>query len=186
MIRIVGMSGSLRRESFNTAALHAAAELLPPDVAMTVASIGDLPFYNEDVRLVGYPETVQRLRAQIETADAVLIATPEYNYSVPGVLKNAIDWASRRPNPSFYDKPVAIMGASSGIRGTVRGQLHLRQILAGLNAHVLPKPELMIGNAATLIGANGRISDVKTREEIAALMAALTAWVLRLRHAATV
>ena len=107
--------------------------------------------------------------------------TPEYNYSVPAVLKNAIDWASRKPDQPFSDKPVAIMGASSGIRGTVRGQLHLRQILVAINAHVLPKPEVMIGNAASLVTEDGRVHDEATRKHIADLLLALTLWTKRLK-----
>lgn len=180
MLKFVGICGSLRRLSFNTALLNAAVELLPEGVSLDILKIDDLPFYNEDLREGGEPDTVKRLRAAITAADAVLIVTPEYNYSVPAVLKNAIDWASRPPDKPFNEKPVVLMGASSGIRGTVRAQLHLRHVLASINAHVLPKPELMVSHAARLI-EDGRLHDEATRKHIADLLLALKKWTERLK-----
>jgi chromate reductase, NAD(P)H dehydrogenase (quinone) len=180
-MRIAGICGSLRRHSFNSAVMRAAGELLPEGVSLDVLRIDDLPFYNEDIREAGLPEAVVRFRTAVSAADAVLIVTPEYNYSVPGMLKNAIDWASRPPQQCFNEKPVALMGASSGVRGTVRAQLHLRHIMASINAHVLPKPEVMVGHAASLIGEDGRVHDEATRKHVADLLLALTKWAERLR-----
>src|SRR3954466_6152813 len=132
-MKIVGMSGSLRKGSFNSAALRAAQRLAPAGATIEIAEIGDLPLYNDDVRAAGYPPAAERLRAQLGAADAILFVTPEYNYSISGVLKNAIDWASRPPNQPFDGMPIAIMGASGGILGTARAQYHLRQMMVFLN-----------------------------------------------------
>ena len=122
-LRVLGVSGSLRRGSFNTAALRTAQELAPEGMTIEIADISEIPPYNDDVRQEqGYPPPVERLRAEIAAADALLFVTPEYNYSVPGVLKNAIDWASRPPNQPLDGKPVAIMGASPSLLGTARAQ----------------------------------------------------------------
>lgn len=181
-LRILGISGSLRARSYNTAALRAAAELLPADARMEFAEIGDLPPYNEDVKEKGFPPPAARLREQIRSADALLIVTPEYNYSVPGVLKNAIDWASRPPDQPFNEKPIAIMGASPGILGSARAQYHLRQCFIYLNAHILNKPEVMISQAPSRFDENGTLRDEPTRELIRQLLAALVDWTRRLRH----
>jgi chromate reductase len=184
MIKVLGISGSLRRASFNTAALRAAAELAPEGMAVAVHDgLADIPPYDDDVRTgTGYPPAVAALRAAVQAADAVLIATPEYNYSISGVLKNAIDWASRPPEQPFDGKPIAIMGASGGMLGTARAQYDLRKIFVFLNGHVLNKPEVMIAQAATRFDAAGRLTDEKTRETIAAQMVALRDWTLRLRR----
>jgi chromate reductase len=128
-MKILGISGSLRKESFNTRLLHVAQTLAPAGVTIEVFDLAPIPLYNEDVRAAGYPPPVAALREAIRGADALLFATPEYNYSVSGVLKNAIDWASRPPDVPLLDKPAAVMGASTGLNGTVRAQFHLRQIL---------------------------------------------------------
>ncbi|AOO84900.1 NADPH-dependent FMN reductase [Bosea vaviloviae] len=180
-VRIIGISGSLRAGSFNTAALRAAIELAPEGVTIETAEIGDLPLYNDDVRLVGFPPPAQRLREQLSAADAILFVTPEYNYSIPGVLKNAIDWASRPPSQPFDGKPVAIMGASGGILGTARAQYQLRQMLIFLNAFPINKPEVMIGQAPTKFDEDGRLTDEPTRDFIRQLLEALAAWTNRLR-----
>lgn len=180
-MKILGLSGSLRKGSFNTAALRAAAEVLPEGVTLEIAEIGDLPLYDDDIRQAGYPASVQRLRDQLAGADAILFATPEYNYSISGVLKNAIDWASRPPEQPFNEKPVAIMGASGGILGTARAQYQLRQMLVFLNAHPINKPEVMIGQAQTKFDAQGKLTDEPTREFIRALVAALVAWTKRIK-----
>ena len=139
-MRILAISGSLRRESLNTAALRAARDLAPAGTAVEVHTLREVPPYDEDVRVEGLPEPVQRLRAAIGEAAAVLICTPEYNYSVPGVLKNAIDWASRPPDQPFDGKPVAIMGVSPSHLGTARAQYHLRLVFVFLNGLVLNRP----------------------------------------------
>lgn len=172
MIEVIGISGSLRRKSYNTLLLHTAIKLAPEDMLITPASI-DLPLYNEDLHEQGDPVEVINLKAQIAKADAVLIVTPEYNYSVPGVLKNAIDWVSRPPEQPFSGKPVAIMGASPGKFGTARAQYHLRQTFVCLNAAVLNKPEVMVGGVKGLFDENGQMTDQATREHVAKQLMAL-------------
>ncbi|HYF54619.1 MAG TPA: NADPH-dependent FMN reductase [Salinarimonas sp.] len=180
-IRVLGISGSLRKGSYNTAALRAAQELAPEGMTIETAVIGDLPHYDDDIRVAGYPPEVARFRAQVAAADAVLFVTPEYNYSIPGVLKNAIDWASRPPEPAFNDKPVAIMGASGGVIGTARAQYQLRQMLVFLNAHPINKPEVMIGQASTKFDEAGKLTDEPTKQFIRDLLGSLATWTRRLR-----
>ena len=179
-IQLLGISGSLRKNSFNTALLRAAQELAPAGMSIGAADISTLPLYNEDVREKGYPAPVQVLRDQIKAADAVLIATPEYNYSIPGVLKNAIDWASRPPEQPFDGKIVGIVGASPGRLGTARAQYHLRQCFVFLNAAVLNRPEVMVGGAAQVF-KDGKLVDAPTRQFVADLLAALAVAVGRQR-----
>jgi chromate reductase, NAD(P)H dehydrogenase (quinone) len=183
-IRVLGISGSLRRGSFNTAALRAARELVPTGMDLEIyEGLREIPPYDDDLRQgQGYPPAVAELRARIKAADALLIATPEYNYSVPGVLKNAIDWASRPPEQPFDGKPIAIMGASPGALGTARAQYHLRQMFVFLNGMVLNRPEVMIAQAGTRFDAEGRLTDEKTREFVQALLVALKDWTERLRR----
>jgi len=181
-LKVLGISGSLRKSSFNTATLRAAQELAPEGMSLSIYPIGDIPLYDDDIRAAGYPAPVQALRGAIKGADAVLLATPEYNYSTSGVLKNAIDWASRPPEQPFDGKPVAIMGASAGVLGTARAQYHLRQIFVFLNGHVLNKPEVMIGGAGNRFDSDGKLTDEATRGFIKAQMEALRDWTLRLRR----
>ena len=146
-IRVVGISGSLRAGSYNTAALRAAIALAPEGMTIETAEIGDLPLYNDDVRVAGYPPAVQRLRDQLSAADAILFVTPEYNYSIPGVLKNAIDWASRPfPENVLRYKPTAVVGASTGLFGAVWAQAEVRKTMKASGAHVL-ESELPVGMA---------------------------------------
>jgi chromate reductase len=182
--RVLGISGSLRRGSFNTAALRAARELAPAGMEIEIyEGLREIPPYDDDVRQgQGYPAPAEDLRARIKAADALLIATPEYNYSVPGVLKNAIDWASRPPEQPFDGKPIAIMGASPGPLGSARAQYHLRQMFVFLNGMVLNRPEVMIAQANTRFDAEGRLTDEKTREFVQALLVALKDWTERLRR----
>ena len=177
-LRILGISGSLRQASHNTALLRTAMDLAPPGIEVEVADIRDIPLYDEDLRAKGLPEGAQRFRDQIAKADGILIVTPEYNFSLPGVLKNAIDWASRPPQPPFAGKPLGIMGASSGLSGTMRAQYHLRQVAVFLDMHVMNKPEVFVRSAAEKI-TDGRVTDEPTRKVIAEHMAALEKWVRR-------
>lgn len=179
-IKVLGISGSLRAGSYNTAALRAAQELAPDGVCVETFNLAAIPLYNEDVRAAGLPASVQELRDAIAGADALLFATPEYNYSIPGVLKNAIDWASRPPDQPFDGKPTAIMGASPGRIGTARAQYHLRQMCVFLNMHILNKPEVMIGGAADAFDSGDRLVDETTRGFVRGLLAALAAWTRRL------
>ena len=178
------ISGSLRSGSYNTAALRAAAELAPEGITIVEEGIADIPLYNEDVKAAAFPAAVVRLQHAIASADAVLIATPEYNYSVPGVLKNAIDWVSRTDPQPFADKPVAIMGASPGALGTARAQYDLRRMFVYLDAHLLNKPEVMISAAHTRFDADGRLTDQATRKFVASLLTALRDWTHRLQASA--
>jgi chromate reductase len=172
-MHILGISGSLRQGSLNTAALRACASLLPEGVTLSLADLSKVPLYNEDIRTQGLPSSVQQLREQIKAADAILIATPEYNYSFPGVLKNAIDWASRPPDQPFDGKPIALMGATPGGLGTSRAQYHLRQVFIYLNGHVLNRPEVMISAAPTKFDNDGKLTDESTAENLRKLLAAL-------------
>lgn len=178
---ILGISGSLRQASFNTAALRAAQELAPGGVSIDIATLGDIPLYDDDLKATGLPGPVTELAGKIAAADAVLIATPEYNYSISGVLKNAIDWVSRVPNQPFAGKPVAILGVSGGLLGTARAQYDLRKIFVFLDAHVLNKPEVMIGGASSRFDAEGHLTDEATRQFLASQIVALQAWAIKLR-----
>jgi chromate reductase len=181
-VRVLGISGSLRKASFNSAALRAASELMPPDMTLEIFNeIGNFPLYNEDVKAQGFPKAVEDLGRRIAAADALLIVTPEYNYSVPGVLKNAIDWVSRLPEQPFNKKPVAMMGASMGMLGTIRAQLHLRHICVYLNMFPLNKPEVYIAKAQEKFDSQGTLTDEPTREQIRKLLAALDGWTRQLR-----
>jgi chromate reductase, NAD(P)H dehydrogenase (quinone) len=181
-VRILGIAGSLRRGSFNAATLRTAQELAPTGMTIDIFDIAPIPLYNEDVRQQGFPAPVEDLRARIKAADGLLIVTPEYNYSIPGVLKNAIDWASRPPEQPFDGKVIALMGASVGAIGTARAQYHLRQCFVFMNGLVLNQPEVMIGAAGTRFDAQGKLIDEKSRELIAALLVGLRDWALRLRR----
>ena len=180
-INVLGFAGSLRQGSYNKAALRAAVELAPAGMTIETFDLAPIPLYNEDVKQQGFPPPAQALREKIRAADALLIVTPEYNYSIPGVLKNAIDWASRPPDQPFEDKPIAIMGASPGRLGTARAQYHLRQCFVFLNGVVLNRPEVMIGGAAQLFDDQLRLTDEATRGFVGKLLAALAAAVRRRR-----
>jgi chromate reductase len=154
-VRILGLAGSLRRQSYNRAALRAAVQLAPQDAAVEVFELDGIPGFNQDEEQ-NPPAKVAELKQRVRSADAILLVTPEYNYSVPGVLKNAIDWASRPYGDSAWNgKPVAIMGASIGTFGTARAQYHLRQTFVFLNMFPINQPEVMIGNAAERFDAQG-------------------------------
>lgn len=179
-IRILGIAGSLRRESYNRAALRAATELVPEGALLETFELDDIPIFNQDEDR-NPPAKVAELKRRIREADAILFVTPEYNYSVPGVLKNAIDWASRPYGDSAWNgKPAAIMGASVGAFGTARAQYHLRQILVFLNMFPINQPEVMIGNAAARFDQEGNLTDEPTKELIRQLLQNLVMWTQRL------
>ena len=182
-LTILAIPGSLRRGSFNRSLARAAAELAPPGVIVEIADLKDLPVYDEDVNAAGPPPAVLDLKRRIAEADAVFIATPEYNHGVPGVLKNAIDWTSRRPNQPWKGKPVALAGASDGGWGTVRAQLALRPTLACLDARVVENPEVHVSHAQDKIDAEGRLTDEKTRELLRRLLEVLVSRVPEKRPA---
>jgi chromate reductase len=181
-LKVLGISGSLRKNSFNTAALRACAELMPAGMTMTYARIDDIPLFNQDVFDAGLPEPAKRFRAEVAAADGLLIASPEYNFSVTAALKNAIDWGSRAPNQVFQDKPSALFSASGGPLGGARVQYDLRRILSQLWGHVLPRPEVFIGNAASKFDAQGRLSDETTRKFLTELLAGFRDWIVRMQR----
>jgi chromate reductase len=175
-ISVLGICGSLRKASYNMAALRAAIALKPAGMSVTVADISQIPPYNEDVRVVGFPPSVETLRQEIAASDALLFACPEYNYSMSGVLKNAIDWASRPPDQPFAGKPCAIIGAAAGMAGSARAQYDLRRSCVFLDMHPLNKPEVLIGQAHTKFDAEGNLLDEVAKNLIRDLMAALAGW----------
>jgi chromate reductase len=172
-MNVLGISGSLRQASYNTMALRAAQKLAPEGMRIEIADISTIPLYNDDVRAAGYPDTVTQLKERVRAADAVLLVTPEYNFSIPGVLKNTLDWLSRPPAPPFDGKPVAIMGASPGMLGTARVQYHLRQVLLFLNTFTVNKPEVFINQAASKFSAEGELTDAPTAQMITELLQSL-------------
>jgi chromate reductase len=179
-IHILGLSGSLRKHSYNTAALRATQELLPEGMTLEIFDLSPIPMCNED--LADLPSSVQALRERIAAADALLIATPEYNHSISGVLKNALDWASHLPGQPCDGKPVAVFGVSTGRSGTLRAQLHLREVCAALNMLVLNRPEVFISQAREKFDAQGRLIDERTRQQLQALLEAFAIWTRRLKH----
>lgn len=180
VMTILGFAGSLRKASYNKALLHAAVELAPKNVKIEVFDLDGIPLFNQDLEQQ-LPEKVKAFKAKIRASDAILIATPEYNYSIPGVLKNAIDWASRPyPDNAFDDKPVAVMGASIGMLGTARAQYHLRQCFVFLNMYPLNKPEVMVTYAPQKFDENGQLTDEETRERVTTLLQSLVAWTKKL------
>ena len=180
-LKVLGISGSLRRNSFNTAALRACAELMPAGMTLTYARIDDIPLFNQDVFDAGLPEPAKRFRAEVAAADGLLIASPEYNFSVSAALKNAIDWGSRAPNQVFMDKPVAIFSASGGPLGGARVQYDLRRILTQLWAYPLPRPEVFIGMANTKFDAQGRLTDETTKKFLTDLLNGFRDWIVRMQ-----
>ncbi|TDB04272.1 NADPH-dependent FMN reductase [Halomonas marinisediminis] len=180
-LKVLAISGSLRKDSYNTAALRAAREAAPADISIEFADLSRIPLYDQDQRDQEVPAAVARLAEQIKEADALLFATPEYNYSMSGVLKNAIDWVSReRPQP-FAGKPAAIMSASMSLLGGVRAQYDLRRTMVALDMHCVNKPEVMISSAHQRFDAEGRLADETTREFIAKLVTALGDWTRQLQ-----
>ena len=180
-LRVLGFAGSLRQGSFNRAALRAAIELAPAGMTIETFDLAPIQPYNEDVKQRGFPPPEQEFRESIRAADALLIVTPEYNRGVSGVLKNAIDWASRPPDQPFHGKPTAIFGASPGMIGTAVAQYDLRRCLGVLNALVMNQPSVMIGQAAQKFDDQGRLTDQPTREIIGKLLVALADWTGRCR-----
>jgi len=174
---ILGIAGSLRTASLNRAALRAAQQLVPEGVSLEIFDLDGIPPFNQDDEK-NPPERVVQFKQRIRAADAILMVTPEYNYSIPGVLKNAIDWASRPYGDSAWEgKPVALMGASVGAQGTSRAQYHLRQVFVFLNMYPLNRPEVMITNATRHFDEEGNLTDEDTKAHIQKLLAALVAWV---------
>jgi chromate reductase len=180
-LHILGIAGSLRRASFNRGLIRAATQVAPPGISVTAFELHELPMYDGDLEAEGDPTPVSALKRAIGEADALLLATPEYNHCVPGVLKNAIDWASRPPRAAVLTgKPVAVMGASPGRGGTARAQAQLRDGLTFTGSLVLPLPELLVPLAGAKFDERGDLVDEGTRVEIRDLLVALAAWTRRL------
>lgn len=176
-MKILGMVGSLRRGSYNRMLMNAARALLAKGNSLELADLSQLPLYSEDLHNEQeFPESVQKLRDQISQADALLISTPEYNYSISGVLKNAIDWASVSPDVPLKRKPVAIMGATPNQFGTVRAQMHLRDILFGAGAEPLYKVEVLVASAKEKFDDAGALVDKETQKFLVQLLEALEEW----------
>ena len=176
MTRILALSGSLRAGSTNTAVLNTLADLAPADVELVIYDYSDVPLYNGDL---SPPPAVEALKAAIAAADAVIIATPEYNYSLPGVLKNAIDWASRPAYASvFRDKPTGVVSAAASIAGGARAQAHLKTVLLGMGTPVFPWPELLVAQAHTKV-ADGRVTDPVSNKFIGEYLDGFLAWIRR-------
>jgi chromate reductase len=181
LITILGFAGSLRKNSFNKSILRASVELCPENAKLEIFDLEGIPPFNQDLENQP-PEKVRNFKEKIKAADAILIATPEYNYSIPGVLKNATDWASRPyPDNAFEDKPVAIMSASTGMLGGSRAQYHLRQTFVFLNMYPINYPEVIVSFAKEKIDKDGKLTDEKTREKIRELLESLIAWTIKLK-----
>jgi len=181
-ITLMGFAGSLRKGSYNKALLRAAVELVPKGAKLEIFDLEGVPPFNQDLEN-RMPEKVKEFKAKIEAADAILIATPEHNYSIPGVLKNAIDWASRPyGDNSFEGKPVAVMSGSIGMLGGARAQYHLRQVFVFLNMHPVNRPEVIVAFADEKIDEKGKVVDEPTREKIKQLLAELVDWTRRLKR----
>jgi chromate reductase len=185
-ITIAGLCGSLRKNSFNRMALNVFGRSLPDGAKLVPVEIGQFPLYNQEILEAGAPAPVVQARDTIAGADAIAIATPEYNYSTSGVLKNAIDWLSRMSPQPFAAKPIALLGASAGLFGTARAQYHIRQMMVFLDGRPINKPEVMIGTAQQKFGADGTLNDETATKLIRDLGAALVREVHRFRAAASV
>jgi chromate reductase, NAD(P)H dehydrogenase (quinone) len=181
-VRILGFAGSLRQGSYNRALLRAATELAPKDMLIEIFDLLRIPLYNADIEARGDPEPVAAFKQAIRQADAVLMVTPEYNHGVPGVKKNAVDWASRPPrNAVLNAKPVAIIGAAPGVTGTARGQSQLRQAFEFTNSYAMPQPELLVFRATEKFDTEGKLTDETTRELLRKFLEAFRAWTLQFR-----
>lgn len=177
-LKILAIAGSLRKKSFNRALVNTLCDLAPSSMRIEIAEIADLPFYNADIDVEGGPDPVRKFKAAIADAHGIIIATPEYNYGIPGVLKNAIDWASRPSYQSvFVHKPVAILGASMSVVGTARAQAHLKQVLLSMLAEVFPYPEVLIATAQQKFNASLELSDEVTKGHLSKMLSAYEAWV---------
>jgi chromate reductase len=180
-VKLLGISGSLRSQSYNSGALHAVGSLLPEGMTFNVATLSDLPFYNADVEQRGFPEAVERFRAVVATADALIFAVPEYNFSISGVLKNALEWLSRPPNSPTNGKPCAVFGATVSPLGTARGQFHFRHICVSLNMIPVNTPHVDITNAKTKFDTEGRLTDQASFDLMRQLLGELMNLTIRLR-----
>jgi chromate reductase len=180
-LRILGISGSARKNSFNTALLEAAKDLVPPGAELETFDVSSLPLYNQDLE-AELPEVVRAFKEEIRKADAILFSTPEHNYSVSALLKNAIEWGNRPETDNTWDgKPAAMMSASTSPRGGVRAQLHLRHIMVELNMYPINQPQLILARAQEKFDSNSKLTDEKVRETLRNLLLALVQWTMKLQ-----
>ncbi len=178
LLRVVGIAGSLRRASLNRALLRAAQELAPPEMKIEIEDLADLPMFNSDLDTGSPPQPVARLRQSVRNADGLLLVTPEYNHGVPGVLKNAIDWLSQPLHGSALEgRPTALMGASTGLAGTARGQSQLRQAFVLTNTPAMLRPEVLVGRAHERFDAEGRLTEEATRRFLSDFLRQFMAWI---------
>jgi chromate reductase len=180
-IKLFGVSGSLRKQSYNSGALRAIPAILPDGMTFEIADISDLPFYNNDIEQTGFPDAVKNFRTKVAAADALIFAVPEYNFSLPGVLKNALEWLSRPPNPPVNAKPCAVLGASISPLGTARGQFHFRHVAVSLNMIMVNVPHVDITNAKVKFDAQSQLTDQAAVDSLQQLLGELKALTLRLR-----
>jgi chromate reductase len=180
-IRLLGISGSLRKQSYNSGALRAIATIVPEDVSFSTVDLSSLPFYNADVEQSGFPEAVKEFRSDVAAADALIFAVPEYNFSLPGVLKNALEWLSRQPDPPAWGKACAVFGASVSPLGTTRGQFHFRHVCVSLNMMVVNAPHVDINSAKDKFGADGTLTNQQTLNSLRELVRELKDLTVQLR-----
>jgi len=181
-VAILGISGSGRKRSYNSALLEAAKQLLPPDATLEVVDVSRLPLYNQDLEH-DVPEVVKEFKKKIRGADAILFATPEHNYSVTAVLKNAIEWGNRPPrDASWNGKPAAIISASSSLRGGARAQLHLRQIMIDLNMYPINRPLLLVANAKDKFNEDLKLTDQESLQTLRDVLSSLVEWTRKLQR----
>jgi chromate reductase, NAD(P)H dehydrogenase (quinone) len=177
-LNVLAFAGSLRRASYNRSLLQAAIELAPPELSIKTFDLLEIPMFNEDVEAKGEPQSVQDFKKAISEADGLLIATPEYNYGIPGVLKNAIDWASRPPGKSpLYGKPAGIIGASQGSGGTIRAQSTLRLSFVFVEVYAMLKPEFFVANCRDKFDDKGNLTDERTRELLLKFLKSFASWI---------
>ncbi|MBI1245431.1 MAG: hypothetical protein GC202_10535 [Alphaproteobacteria bacterium] len=178
---ILAIPGSLRAKSFNRALLEYARKTAPASLTLEIRDIADIPLFNQDVEAKGYPEAVAKLHAEVAAADGILLATPEYNSGIPGVLKNALDWMSRPPGKATCaGKPVAVIGATPGVGGTVRAQVVMRPVLSGMGMLQLVGADTAVPGAGAAFDADGNLVDEKARAALARTLDAFAAWIARL------
>jgi chromate reductase, NAD(P)H dehydrogenase (quinone) len=181
VLRVLAFSGSLRKSSYNSGLIRAAQKLKPGNMEIETFDIDGFPMYSDDLKDEGFPDKVKLFAEKISSADGILISTPEYNYSIPGVLKNAIDWVSRISPQPLDDKPAAIMGASPGMLGTVRAQMHLRQTAVYTNMHIMNKPEVYVNFARDKFDSEGNLTDEKTKEFIKSFLVNFGKWIEKIK-----
>lgn len=180
-IKITAFSGSLRKNSYNRMLIKSLQELKPENIEIEEIDLLEIPLYNGDTEDAGVPAAVSAFKEKIEKANGVIISTPEYNHAVPGVLKNALDWASRPPYNPFSGKPVGIMGASTGLSGTISAQESLRHIGVLLNMHIMNNPSVLVRNAQDKFDSNGKLTDEKTKEILKKYLLSLSSWIEKLK-----